>query len=308
VRSVYDTDGLGRMGDAVLTAADLAPAAPKAIAKTTPGRGPTRARRWPTCAPEGPGRPGLPLRPGALPARDPRGGAAGQQHGHAPAIGETDFEQQQILGYAPIEPDGSVKLQVPADTPLALAGGRRRGPRPSRRTPTGSRCAPANAAPATAATARAAARAELGRRVNHPARGLAPGAGRRTQGGETMASLRTRLDPALLTLAADPVSPTPGPTPRSPACRRARHQRCATPATRAADDLATAVPRHGVINYPDTSSRCGRATAAGGSCLHRCHAERQAAGPARHDRRQRPPGQYEELLIGDPLLDASGRR
>ena len=37
------------------------------------------------------------------------------------AIGETEFEQQQILGYAPVEPDGSFKLQVPADTPLALA-------------------------------------------------------------------------------------------------------------------------------------------------------------------------------------------
>jgi hypothetical protein len=37
------------------------------------------------------------------------------------AIGETEFEMQQILGYAPIEPDGSFKLQVPADTPIALA-------------------------------------------------------------------------------------------------------------------------------------------------------------------------------------------
>ena len=36
------------------------------------------------------------------------------------AIGETDFEQQQILGYAHVEPDGSFKLQVPADIPLAL--------------------------------------------------------------------------------------------------------------------------------------------------------------------------------------------
>ena len=26
------------------------------------------------------------------------------------AIGETEFEQQQILGYAPVEPDGSFKL------------------------------------------------------------------------------------------------------------------------------------------------------------------------------------------------------
>ena len=36
------------------------------------------------------------------------------------AIGETDFEPQQILGYAPIEPDGSFKLHVPADTPIGL--------------------------------------------------------------------------------------------------------------------------------------------------------------------------------------------
>ena len=37
------------------------------------------------------------------------------------AIGETEFEQVQILGYAPVEPDGSFKLHVPADTPLALS-------------------------------------------------------------------------------------------------------------------------------------------------------------------------------------------
>ena len=37
------------------------------------------------------------------------------------SLGETDFEAQQVLGYAPIEPDGSFKLNVPADTPIALA-------------------------------------------------------------------------------------------------------------------------------------------------------------------------------------------
>jgi hypothetical protein len=36
------------------------------------------------------------------------------------AIGETDFEMQQILGYVPIEPDGSFNVQVPADIPIAL--------------------------------------------------------------------------------------------------------------------------------------------------------------------------------------------
>jgi hypothetical protein len=72
-------------------------------------------------------------------------------------IGETDFEQQQILGYVPIEPDGSVKFEVPADTPLAWPWSTPRAG-PSRRTPTGCRCALANAAPATAATARGAGR------------------------------------------------------------------------------------------------------------------------------------------------------
>ena len=37
------------------------------------------------------------------------------------AIGETNFEQAQILGYAPIEPDGSFKLHVPADTAILLS-------------------------------------------------------------------------------------------------------------------------------------------------------------------------------------------
>jgi hypothetical protein len=48
VRSVYDTDGLGRMGDAVLADADLAPGCTEAIAKTGRPRPSTCARRWPT--------------------------------------------------------------------------------------------------------------------------------------------------------------------------------------------------------------------------------------------------------------------
>jgi hypothetical protein len=37
------------------------------------------------------------------------------------AIGETEFEMQQILGYAEIEPDGSVGFEVPADTPVGIS-------------------------------------------------------------------------------------------------------------------------------------------------------------------------------------------
>src|SRR5690606_5669767 len=36
------------------------------------------------------------------------------------AIGETDLEMQQIVGYAEIEPDGSFRIKVPADTPLGV--------------------------------------------------------------------------------------------------------------------------------------------------------------------------------------------
>lgn len=36
-------------------------------------------------------------------------------------LGTTGFEMQQLLGYAEIEPDGSFKIEVPAETPLAIA-------------------------------------------------------------------------------------------------------------------------------------------------------------------------------------------
>lgn len=36
-------------------------------------------------------------------------------------VGETPYEMQQILGYTLVEPDGSVKVRVPADTPLTLS-------------------------------------------------------------------------------------------------------------------------------------------------------------------------------------------
>ncbi len=36
-------------------------------------------------------------------------------------IGETEFEMQQLLGYVPIEPDGSFSVEVPSDTPVAVS-------------------------------------------------------------------------------------------------------------------------------------------------------------------------------------------
>jgi len=37
------------------------------------------------------------------------------------ALGETDFEMQQILGYVNVEPDGSIAFEVPADTPIGIS-------------------------------------------------------------------------------------------------------------------------------------------------------------------------------------------
>ena len=123
VRSIYDTDGLGRMGDAMLTAADLPAGCSTAIAKTTPVDPlDTRAQVADIVKHQEPGRRGVQAaRRGsfirAVRAVAPPSGMTGMRS----AIGETEFEMQQILGYAPIEPDGSFKLTVPADTPIGLA-------------------------------------------------------------------------------------------------------------------------------------------------------------------------------------------
>lgn len=37
------------------------------------------------------------------------------------ALGETDFEMQQIVGYVPVEPDGSIAFEAPADTPIGIS-------------------------------------------------------------------------------------------------------------------------------------------------------------------------------------------
>ena len=52
------------------------------------------------------------------------------------------FGMREILGYAPVEPDGSVRVKVPADVAFALTGARRQRPAHRRRgTTTGCSCA-----------------------------------------------------------------------------------------------------------------------------------------------------------------------
>ena len=122
VRSVYDTDGLNRMAEGMLAAVDLPPGCSVGIPRTPPTDAlDTRALVADLVRMKDPADAAY----GCSPARFVRATRAvappSSTMGLRSAIGETEFEQQQILGYAPIEPDGSFKLQVPADVPLALA-------------------------------------------------------------------------------------------------------------------------------------------------------------------------------------------
>ncbi len=304
VRSVYDTDGLQRMGETVLTAADLPAGCARGIAQTGP-HDPTDTRtsvadllriKDPAnaaydCAPARFVR--------ATRAVAPQANAIGMRE----AIGETEFEPQQILGYAPIEPDGSFKLLVPADIPLALAvlDAKGRGlqthlnwiqVRPGeRRTCDGCH------------SPRRGAALNSGAVVNTQPSAMKAAMASQHQSGETMASLRTRLDPAMLQLAADLVfadvwADTTKPNVRARSSITVRYTGNANPA----DDLVTTVPSNGIINYADHIAPLWTRDRGANTCTS-CHND-----PAQLDLRTSIGGtgrvnSYDELLLGDPVID-----
>ena len=307
VRSVYDTDGLGRMGEGMLAPVDLPPGCAVGIAKTKPsdvldtrGQVPDLARMKDPADPAYGCAPARLIR--ATRAVAPPSNAMGTRE----AIGETDFEQVQILGYAPIEPDGSFKLQVPADVPLALSVLDAKGRsiqthlnwiqvRPGeRRTCDGCHSPRRGGAINSGEIANAI-----------PAAWLPTMAGAHLS-GETMASLRTRLDAGALALGKDMVysdvwadARKPGAKPRAPIL--VRYSGNPDPA----DDLATPAPTDGLINYPEhiqplwTRPRGPN----GANTCTKCHAD-----TAKLDLRGTYGGSgrltsYEELLVGDPLID-----
>jgi hypothetical protein len=312
VRSVYDTDGLNRMAEGMLTAADRGAGCTQAIpTKPSTDAADTRAQVADLARLKNPADPAY----GCAPARfvramrgvpPPSGGMGVRQ-----AIGETDFEQMQILGYAPIEPDGSFKLKVPADVPLALsvidAEGRaiqthtnwiqvRPG---ERRTCDGCH------------SPRRGAALNSGPVVNTLPAGIKTALSAQHQSGETLASLRTRLDPAALALATHPVfNDYWADTTQSGVAARTSISLRYTGNPDVADDLATPAPVNGVINYPEhIQPLWTRARGTGGAqaCVA-CHAD-----TAKLDLRATVSGtgrlvSYEELLLGDPLIDAATGR
>ena len=312
VRSVYDTDGLNRMAEGMLTASDRGAGCTQSIPLKAPvDAADTRSMVADLARLKNPADAAYNCAPArfvrAMRGVPPPAGGMGSRQ----AIGETEFEQMQILGYAPIEPDGSFKLQVPADVPLALsvidAEGRaiqthtnwiqvRPG---ERRTCDGCH------------SPRRGAALNSGPVVNTLPAAIKSALSAQHQSGETLASLRTRLDPSALALTANPMfTDVWADTAQAGVTGRTAISLRYTGNAVAADDLATPAPVNGVINYPDhIQPLWSRARGTGGAqtCVS-CHAD-----TAKLDLRATVSGtgrlvSYEELLLGDPLIDPTTGR
>jgi len=103
VKSVYDTDDRGRMGSAALMSGESIPQT-GGVADIAAMKDPTNSN-YKT-------RPARFIR---ITKAVPTPSGMGQDD-----MGETMFEMQEVVGYTEIEPDGSFKIEVPADTPLAI--------------------------------------------------------------------------------------------------------------------------------------------------------------------------------------------
>ncbi|MBW8832698.1 MAG: hypothetical protein JF606_25530 [Burkholderiales bacterium] len=304
VRSVYDTDELGRMGDAVITAADLPAGCTTAIAKTTPtDPNDTRAQVADLKRMKDPADPAY----GCAPARFIRAVRAvappQSSMGLRSAIGETEFEMQQILGYAPIEPDGSFKLAVPADTPIALAVIDAKGRafqthtnwiqvRPGeRRTCDGCH------------SPRRGGALNSGAIVNSMPAALTASLANAHQSGETMAGTRTRLNATLMNLMADMVyDDVWADTTQTGVTARQSISIKYTGNANPLDNLGTAIPSNGIINYPEHIAPLWSRDRGANTCTT-CHSD-----PARLDLSATMAGtgrfaSYERLMIGDPVID-----
>lgn len=302
VKSVYDTDSQGRMGNAVLVSGESIPmlsgvpdiARLKDPVRTSAAQRPARFIRITKAVPT-------------------------ERGISRAAIGETEFEMQQILGYAEIEPDGSFKIEVPADVPIAITAldkdGRGFTPHTSwiqvrpGETRTCNGCHSPRRGNAINATPIAG---------NHPNTLASMGP---AESGESMAETRTRLYPSVLQLKADieyqdvwtdAVNTTA--TPGDPITIRY------TSIPSSPDDLttpapATTGPERGIIDYPTHIQPLWdkeRTDAAGAaySCSG-CH-NPASRDWANLDLRNVRTGSgraisYDELLIGDPILDGNNQ-
>jgi hypothetical protein len=310
VRSIYDTDGLGRMGERMLVARDRPAGCSVGIAMTAAPSEPSETRQQVAdlLRLKDPADPAYRCSPVRM-VRVTRAVAPPQgMTGLRSSIGETEFEQQQILGYAPIEPDGSFKMRVPADTPIALSVIDDKGRAIQTHTNW------IQVRPGERRTCDGCHSPRRGASLNNPSitnvlpAALVASLRNAHLTGETMASTRTRVTPALLELLAD-IDFTDA-WAADPAQARSALQVRYTGNPNAADDLVTAVPastgtHRGIINYPEHIQPLwtrSRGTAGSQTCVT-CHAD-----TAQLDLRGTTSGtgrltSYEEVILGDPLID-----
>jgi mono/diheme cytochrome c family protein len=281
VKSVYDTDFLDIMGTSVLVAGETIPqsaGAPdiarlKDPALTSAAQRPARFVRVTAAVPTPPGI-------------------------SMETIGASDFEMQRIVGHADIEPDGSLRIEVPADTPLGLqvldAQGRAfqvhtnwLQVRPGE-TRTCNGCHSPRRGSALNATPIAG---------NHPNTLLA------AVSGESMAETRTRLNPAALTLEAD-LAYTDVWTDAAAAMRAPDNPSTVSYGGVIGTGLYTAAAEQdltdGFINYTDHVQPIWDA-----NCIA-CHTGATPAGNLDLTDSLAGSGRllsYDELLIGDPIID-----
>ena len=309
VRSVYDTDGLGRMASGVLTAAD-APAGCTSQIPTTASADPadTRSQVADLVKMKDPANAAYGCSPArfirAVRAIPPGAGMTGMRQ----AIGETEFEMQQIVGYAPIEPDGSFKLTVPADTPIGLAVVNERGEglqthtnwiqvRPGeRRTCDGCH------------SPRRGGAINSGAVVNTTPAAIKTTLSSARQSGETMAGTRTRLDPTMLNLVNDMIfSDYWADTTKSGVTARPSMALKYVGNANPADDLdpSMTAPVNGIVNYPAHIAPLWTRNRGANTCTA-CHSD-----PDKLDLSASMSGagrleSYQDIMLGDPLIGANG--
>ncbi|MBX3619030.1 MAG: PD40 domain-containing protein [Rhizobacter sp.] len=308
VRSVYDTDGLGRMGDPVILAADRQNGCTNPIPKTTPSDPlDTRAQIADIVKLKDPADPAY----GCAPARfirvmravPPPSGMMGLRE----AIGETDFEPQAILGYAPIEPDGSFKLKVPADVPLGLAVVDAKGRAFQTHTnwiqvrPGETRTCDGCHSPRRGGSINSGVVAQTMPAALLTALQGAPGS------LGTLASRRASVDPTTMDMKPDMVftdvwaDTSKGGVPRADLSLKYKGN------PNPADDMQTLAPGEngsapGMINYPDHIAPLWSLNRGGNTCTT-CHND-----PTKLDLSATIAGtgrmqSYERLMIGDPVID-----
>ena len=308
VRSVYDTDGLGRMGTAMLVDADNTGACSTLIPQTAPiDVNDTRATVADISRMKDPADAAY----NCAPARFIRAVRAVAPPTNMmkmrSSLGETDFEAQQVLGYAPIEPDGSFKLNVPADTPIALAVVDAQGRalqthtnwiqvRPGERRTCDGCHSPRRGAPINSGTT-----------VNTVPASILASMASDHQSGETMADEHVRQDPTAAMLKPDMVSTDIwADTTKAGVTARPAVALRFTGNPNPADDLVTPVPVNGVINYPTHIQPLWTRDRGANTCTS-CHnvsdhtdLSATIAGDGRVT-------SYDRLMLGDPQLDSSGR-